>query len=102
MQVWRTPALSKQFAPFALHRTYGGAHDVLFPEDGGRPAFPDDDEPPPRDPRAARALLLERLSRNIQDAHDVLFPGETALRRDGDGDGGGGGGGGEPPDSVAF
>ena len=96
----------------------GGAHDVLFPEDGDRPAFPDDDEPPPprdpradddeppppRDTRAARALLLERLSRNIQDAHDVLFPGETALRRDGggDGDGGGGRGGGEPSDSVAF
>ena len=27
MQVWATPQLSKQFAPFRLHRTYGGAFD---------------------------------------------------------------------------
>jgi periodic tryptophan protein 2 len=26
-QVWRTPGLVKEFAPFQLHRTYGGCHD---------------------------------------------------------------------------
>lgn len=27
--MWRTPALAKEFAPFALHRTYGGPFDDL-------------------------------------------------------------------------
>ena len=29
LQVWRTPALRKEFAPFALHRAYGGSSDDI-------------------------------------------------------------------------
>jgi len=29
MQVWHTPALVKEFAPFRLHRTYAGPYDAL-------------------------------------------------------------------------